>query len=180
MRPSLAAWALAAALLAGCDTRPRAPALGDDAVFQSNREGIRFLAPDGWTQTVRGEPPPGKVEKERPLVEYARTSGGPPASLRVSLADLPESTDLPSHLSGPSYSAKKWDTAGPAESTVVGSASGTRYTLTGRVGATETIKEVVVVRRGERVYFFTALYAPKDTEAREKLRQVVGSVIWKK
>src|SRR5689334_14831576 len=96
-----------AALLAGCNSRPRAPALRDDPVYQNDREGFRFLAPEGWTQSARTEVPPGKVKTETPLVDYRRTKGEGRAALRVSLADLPESTDLESYLSGPSYGVKK-------------------------------------------------------------------------
>jgi hypothetical protein len=176
----VAVW-VAAAALCGCDSAaPRAPALRDDPVFQSDREGIRFLAPEGWRQNIRGEPPPGPTEKERPLVEYARMSGGAGASLRVSLRDVPPSENLAEYLAGPSFSVKRWAQTGPEEEAAVGSATGTRYVFRGKAGNVELTKEVVAVRRGERVYFFTALYAPKDTEVREQLRRVVGSVIWKK
>src|SRR5262245_41969592 len=84
--------------LAGCDSRPRAPVLRDDPVYQNDQEGFRFLAPDGWSQSMRGEVPPGKVDKERSLVEYRRKKGSAGASLRVSLADLPTSTDLAAYL----------------------------------------------------------------------------------
>ncbi|MFO0841896.1 MAG: hypothetical protein U0797_05775 [Gemmataceae bacterium] len=171
---------LGAVLFPGCEPRPRAPALTNDPVFVSEQEGFRFLAPDDWSQGVRGDIPPGKADKERPLVEFSRMSGGPPASLRVSLADLPPSTDLAAYLAGPSFSAERWAPTEAAVDAPVGSASGVRYAFKARVGKGEMVKEVVAVRRGERVYFFTALYTPKDTEVREQLRRVVGSVVWKK
>ena len=170
---------LSASVVAGCNTRPRAPALRDDPVYQNDREGFRFLAPEGWRQNTRGDVPPGKAEKERTLVDYRPTAGPSGASLRVSLADLPDSTDLATHLAGPSYGADKWRPAGRPEETAVGSATGTRYSFSGRVSKDEVAKEVVAVRRGGRVYFFTALYAPKDVEVRDQLRRVVSSVVWK-
>jgi hypothetical protein len=170
---------LGASLVAGCQPRPSAPALSYDPVYQNDREGFRFLAPEGWRQNTRGEVPPGKAEKERTLVDYRRAAGPSGASLRVSLADLPESTDLEKYLAGPSYGADKWRPTGRPEETPVGSASGTRYAFSGRVGKEEVAKEVVAVRRGGRVYFFTALYAPKDVEVRDQLRRVVSSVVWK-
>lgn len=171
---------LGAFLFPGCEPRPRAPSLRNDPVFVSEREGFRFLAPDDWSQGIRGEIPPGKADKERPLVEFSRTSGGPPASLRVSLADLATSTDLTAYLSGPSFSAEKWTAVETPTDTPVGSATGVRYVFKARVGKGDMVKEVVAVRRGERVYFFTALYVAKDNEVREQLRRVVGSVVWKK
>jgi hypothetical protein len=170
---------LSASLLAGCNTRPRAPALRDDPVYQNDREGFRFLAPEGWTQAARTEVPPGKVKAETPLVDYRRTKGEGRAALRVSLADLPDSTDLGKYLAGPSYGVDKWAPAGPPEEVSAGSATGTRYAFSGRVGKEEVAKEVVAVRRGGRVYFFAALYAPKDVEVRDQLRRVVSSVVWK-
>src|SRR5262249_3940720 len=125
---------LGASLLAGCQPRASAPALSDDPVYQNDREGFRFLAPDGWTQNSRADLPPGKAEKERTLVDYRPTAGASGASLRVSLADLPDSTDLEKYLAGPSYGADKWRPAGRPEETAVGSATGTRYAFSGRVG----------------------------------------------
>ena len=80
--------------MTGCTPRPSAPALRDDPVYQNDREGFHFLAPEGWQQSVRSDIPPGKVDKERPLVNYQRNTGVTPASIRVSLADLPASTDI--------------------------------------------------------------------------------------
>lgn len=185
MRPAQALLLLIWTFLpSGCHERPRAPVLRDDPVYQNDREGIRFLAPDGWGQTLRGEVPRGKVEKERTLVDYRRPIEGPtperPASLRVSLVDLPPSTDLAAFLAKRAYSIARWRLAGPVEEATVGTLSGQRYYFLGQSDRGELAREVVAVRRGERVYFFTAVFEPKDTEVRDQLRRVVASVIWKK
>lgn len=172
-------WLWMTSALLGCESRPRAPVLTDDPVFQSAREGIRFLAPEGWTQSMRGEPPSGTFDKERTLVLYRSTTGSD-ASLRVSLIDLPPSTDLNAYLSGPSYSAKEWVPVASPEEASVGEIPGTRYRYRARLGKREMLKEVVTVRRGDRVYLFTALHEPKDTKVRDELRRVVASVSWRK
>ncbi len=74
-------------LFSGCRSRPRAPLLRDDPVYQNDREGFRFLAPEGWTQSSRSEVPPGKITKELSLVDYRRKTGKG-ASFLVTLADL--------------------------------------------------------------------------------------------
>src|SRR5262245_64118678 len=76
-------------LLLGCAPRPRAPALLDEPVYQNEREGFRFLVPEGWKQYARSEAPPGKGERERLLVLYRRLTPGPEATLEVTRADLP-------------------------------------------------------------------------------------------
>jgi hypothetical protein len=170
-------WALL--LVGGCSTRPRAPVLSDDPVFQDDREGFRFLAPTGWTQTTRAEIPGGKRETETPLVAYRRKTGSAVASFRVSLIDLPSSAELSALVEGPSYGVEKWSQTGTPGDITVGKAAGIRYTLSGQSGKDELIKEVVCVHRGERVYLFTAIYTPTDCDSRDQLRRVVESIIWK-
>jgi hypothetical protein len=167
-------------LVGGCSTRPRAPVLRDDPVYQDDREGFRFLAPEGWTQSTRAEVPRGKRETETPLVAYRRKTGSALASFRVSLIDLSSSADLAAYVAGPSYGVSKWSPMNQPEDITVGGAAGVRYTLRGRSGNEEVIKEVVCFRRGERVYFFTAMYTPSDIEVRDELRRTVESIIWKK
>jgi hypothetical protein len=60
-----------------------------------------------------------------------------------------------------------------------GNTQGVRVTLAGRAGNEGTQRDVVAVRRGGRVYFFTLLAAPADTTARDQTRQAVGSLLWK-
>ncbi len=172
--------ALACQLASGCVTKPRAPVLSDDPVYQNNKEGFRFLAPTGWTQSARADVPPGKREKETPIVAYTRDSGTYPASFRVSVIDLPEKTDMAEFLARRSYGVEHWTQIGAPEDIKVGSVTGVRYTFRGRLSRKEEqVKEVVCLRRGERVYLFTAVYTPGDSEAKEQLRRVVESLIWK-
>src|SRR5262249_56744360 len=107
--------------------------------------------------------PRGRLDTERPLVDYRRKTGSSTAAFRVSLVDLPATADLAAHLAAPSLGVARWAQAGPPRQVSVGGATGTRYRFTGRVGEEETEKEGVCVRRGERGFFFTALYAPTAT-----------------
>src|SRR5262245_1447579 len=90
--------AVGLALLLGCTPKPVAPALRDEPVYQNDQEGFRFLVPEGWSQNARTEVPPGPVEKERLLVQYKRRPPAKPATLEVSMADLPSSTNLATYL----------------------------------------------------------------------------------
>src|SRR5262245_10143937 len=176
------AWAATAALavtLAGCDSAPRAPVLRDDPVYQNNIHGLRFLAPEGWTIRARSEVGPEKVDKERLLVDYQGKGGTRAASFQASFADLPPTTDLAQYLAGPAFGAEKWVVTAAPEEIEVGGRSGLRHLLTARVGKEPANREVVCVRRGERIYLFNGLFAPDDAEARDEIRRAVASVIWK-
>lgn len=163
----------------GCHPKPKAPALIDEPVFQSE-EGFRFLVPEGWIMAARANVPPGPIQKERLLVQYRRASGESNATLEVSLMDAPEDTDLASYLSHPSYSARHWNPLGKSESVEAGGMSGTRFRFRAAVEGKELAKEVTAFRRGGRVYFFTLLYPPKDAEAAEQVRRSIGRLEWTK
>jgi hypothetical protein len=173
----MAAWA---ALVLGCSSRPRAPALRDDPEYQNEREGFRFLVPGGWKQHARTDAPPGKYPKDLLLVEYKHFEGGKGAMLQVSLADLPGETDLGTFLAGPSFGVKEWKLAPGREGLEVDGVSGVRLVFTGRLARQEMTREVVAFRRGERVYFFTGFFVRGDTEARDQVRRAVASTVWKK
>jgi hypothetical protein len=172
--------ALSAALVLGCNSRPVAPALRDDPVYQNDREGFRFLVPEGWSQQAKSEVPPGKLKKEHLLVQYKRLGGDKGAMLEVTMADLPSSADLSAQLAGPSYGAKSWQPSGKAETLEVDGVPATRLKFTTRMGKEDMTKEVVAFRRGERVYFFVGLFTPADGKAREQVRRAVLSTTWKK
>jgi hypothetical protein len=168
---------LAAVLPAGCQPKPKAPALIDEPVFQSG-EGFRFLVPEGWIMAARGNVPPGPLVKESLLVQYRRTADDLQATLEVSAADLPEDADLAAYLSGPSFSASHWNQSGAPEKLEAGGRPATRYRFKARVSGAELVKEVTVFRRGGRVYFFKLLYAPSDTAAPEQARRAIGRLVW--
>src|SRR5688500_15363915 len=82
---------------AGCGSRPRAPVLRDETVYHNPQMGLRFLVPEGWRTRSRADLPAGKLDVERPLVEYYRL-GAVPAGLRVTAADLEPGEPLGRYL----------------------------------------------------------------------------------
>ena len=176
-----AAALLAAALAgAGCNSRPRAPALRPEAVYQNEQEGFRFLAPEGWDVFARTALPPGPVPKEKLLIGYRKPSQEPrPATFEVSCADLPESADLTAHQAGPATAPHPWRPNKPAEPLSVGDVPATRITLAQGSGPAALTREVVAVRRGGRVYFFSLTAAANDTASRDQARRAVASVVWR-
>jgi hypothetical protein len=170
---------VAAIWVLGCSRDPQAPVLRNEPVYQNDTEGFRFLTPEGWRQHARVNVPPGKLEKERLLVQYVRLSSERGASLDVSMADLPATADLTEYLAGPSGGVKSWRLAGPIEPVEINGVRAERIAFTSRVKNEETTKEVMVFRRGERVYFFAAYFASTDSKARDQVRRAVESTIWK-
>lgn len=161
----------------GCQPRPKAPALIDEPVFQSD-EGFRFLVPEGWIMAARSVVPPGRVKKESLLVQYRRTTDKNQATLEVSLADLSEDTDLTAYLSAPSFTATRWDLIGTPQTLDAGGREGKRYRFGGDIHGGRIDREVTVFRRGGRVYFFTLLHSPGDTSALEQVHRAIGHLVW--
>jgi hypothetical protein len=167
-----------AVLLSACSPRPRAPALDNDPVYQNRREGFRFIVPEGWIQLAKADLPPGKVSKERLLVSYQRPVHGKTVFLEVSLADLPDSTDLAAYLAESSYGTSKWRRSGSPQELDFNGVSAVRYSYSIRAGKDDLVKEVTTFRRGERVYLFAGVYPTGDSQSREQLRRAVASTIW--
>jgi hypothetical protein len=162
--------------LAGCGGSPRAPALENGPVYQSTREGFRFLVPDGWVQVARGELPPGTVADERMLVEY-RLLGDQPVALRVTAVDLPPSEDLVAYLTR-QLPGEGWRPSAAPEECAAGGVTGTHTAFTGHEGGQPTTREVYAFRRGGRVYLFVGVFAATDTKARQEIRRAVESLSW--
>src|SRR5438552_12602318 len=117
LRRPLCVIALPVLFALGCNGQPQAPVLRNEPVYQNDTEGFRFLTPEGWRQQAKVNLPPGKLDKERLLVQYVRLlSAEKGASLDVSMADLPATTDLTQYLAGPSGAVKSWRLKPPVES----------------------------------------------------------------
>lgn len=165
--------------LLGCNAKPRAPALEDTAVYQNEREGFRFLVPTGWTQRAKSDAPRGKHATEQMLAQFMGRTGGGTAMLEVSLADLDAAEELGGWLAKPSHSVAKWTSAGKSEEIDVNGVTATRYVLQGERAKAPYTKEVAAFRRGERVYFITAIFTSTDADARVQVRRAVASTMWK-
>jgi hypothetical protein len=170
--------AVVAALVAGFTKRPSAPALKDEPVYRNAREGFHFLVPEGWMQQARGDLPSGKLDKERLLVQYIRGPAEGLATLEVAAVDLPPDVEVVKYQGEPSHDVLIWNNLGPNKKLEIGGAPAERLIYAGNLGKEPFIKEVVVFRRGERVYFFTALFPAADTLARDMARRAVDGVIW--
>ena len=175
---SCAVAAFLAFFLAGCGSRPSAPPLQDGPVFKETREGFRFFVPNGWRQGARGVVPPGKIPKERMLVEYKCMTCASPGVLRVTVADVEESTTLSDYLAKNTLTGEKWRLLAPAENFTINGAPAARITYEKREGKDETIREVVAFRRGVRVYFFNGYYAKSDKDSRQAIKVAVDTVVW--
>jgi hypothetical protein len=167
------------ALLAGCGSRPRAPALTNEPVYQNSSEGFRFLVPEGWVQTGKAELPPGTVDPEQMLVEYKQLTSEFPASLEVTAVDLPPSTNLSIYLADRLRKPGRWRQRAGAEQITVGGVSATRMSFSYTADKEEQVREVVAFRRGQRVYFFSGTFVAKDERAQQQVREAVNRISWK-
>jgi hypothetical protein len=171
---------LLALAFTGCTSRPRAPTLVNDAVYQNDEAGFRLEIPKNWavqskTILMRGE----AVPQERKLIGYKLPDIDRPASFEISCMDMPEGADLVSHFTAGRTGPEAWRPSGPIESIALGSVPAHRLILTFGTGAGALRKEVVAVRSGGRVYFFTLVCAPDDVGSRETIRQELSRITWK-
>src|SRR4051812_863538 len=100
--------------VAGCaDPRPKAPPLANDAVYQNDKIGLRFLVPEGWLVASRADLPPGPLTKPLVLAGYQNPRGERPADLEVLAADLPADADPGTFAAGHRVGPDKWAPTGP-------------------------------------------------------------------
>jgi hypothetical protein len=172
---SIAAWKFWSGSIFG----PHAPSLNNEADYQSAQEGFRFHAPDGWIQTfIAGKYPSGKAETERQVAGYNKKGGGQPAIFESTYIDLAPSTDLGSYLAKPSHGQTGWNLTAAATPLTVAGMEANRFILSAGKNPDSTTKEVVVIRRGDRVYFFTGVYHNSDADSQQKIRRAVDSIVW--
>lgn len=164
----------------GCTDRPRAPALQNQPVYQDDQEGLRFLAPEGWKQHSRANLPATRLTTERLLVEYRLPRGPTNVRFLVSRIDLPESASLQDALKERALPAEDpFRPVGTPESIQLGGIPALRVLAeAGGDGKEKMLREVVVARRGPRVYFFTTFLPAANARAREQVRQALASVLW--
>lgn len=169
---------LALIVAAGCETKPRAPVMSDDPVYQNDQLGLRFTVPEGWTQYANSMIPPGPQSKARLVVAY-RSTQFRGAAFEVSIIDLPANADLRAMASEPSHGVKDWTSVGEPEPINSGSRKGQRFRFSGIASGDALIKEVSAFRGGDRVACFTLLADQGDTGARSAARRAVESASWR-
>lgn len=174
-------------LLAGCNS-PK-PLVYDDT------EGLHFVPPPGWVERARGDAmPPGSSNRrqnlplppldppgqpqERFLVRYDRISTGDHAWLRISVADLPSATPLKTCLST-RLPERGWKRESEEENLEVSGFPAARIAFAGRWNDQDYLCETFAVRKGEKVYLFSAAFPVSDDTARQQVRQAVLQSSWK-
>lgn len=168
-----------AILSAGCTSRPHAPAIVNEAIYQNEAAGLRMQVPDGWVIHAKSALPAGEpVPNEKLLIGYKR-HGPKIASFEVACADLPADADLAAKLTGSRTGPGAWRAVKAPEAVAINGVGGTRLCFEQGAGANANYKETVAVRRGPRVYFFTLVSAVSDVTARDEARRVVSTVTWK-
>jgi hypothetical protein len=167
-------------LACGCREQPKAPPLVNDAIYQNNKIGLRFLAPDGWSIVSRAELP-STLPRPIILIAYQQGKGESPAELEVLAADLAENADLGQFLVEHRIGAATWTIKSPPEPVTINGAAAKRIVLArpGK-GKGEMRREATAFRRGGRVYFFIITFAAGDGLARDSAHQSVESVTWTK
>jgi len=174
--PAIAA--LLVLLAPGCIERPKAPPLVNDTVYQNDRIGLRFLAPDGWALASRADLPSSPLPKPIILVGYHLSRGDNQSELEVLAADLPEDADLGRVLLEHRIGAAVWTQKPPAEAISINGVDANRIHLTRKTDKGEVRREATAFRRGGRVYYFIITFAASDVAARDAARQSVQSVNW--
>lgn len=162
----------------GCTAKPKAPPLVNDTVYQNDKIGLRFLAPEGWSVSSRADLPPSALPKPIILVAYHLSKAGSHSELQVLAADLPEDADLGNVLVEHRIGAAKWTLKPPPEKVTINGTDATRYILTRVSDKKEVRREATAFRSGGRVYFFIITFSSGDSAARDAARQSVQSVNW--
>lgn len=159
----------------GCESRPRAPALTTEAVYENDAAGVRFVAPEGWVTSGKSALPPGTFDKPIRLVSYTATPG--PAGLDLYAVDLPAGQALPAYLEQHAIGAEKWVAKGPGKPDTVHGVAAVRYTHTNKKG--DRTRELTAFARGPRTYVLVLTYPTADGGARDLGRRAIDSTTWK-
>ncbi len=170
-------------MLVGCNDQPQAPALVQGlAEYHDEQHGFRFAPPAKWFQQKRSDYPSGHYEKEMVLIQYRSIDEGNAGVFRVSMVDLTANQSVAEYLSSRPAGVEGWSMVSAVEPTQAAGQRAERATYNGvwagRAVPQSVTKEVVAVRRGERVYFITGIFAAGDTNTKTVLRKALASVTW--
>lgn len=180
MRHPLAMLALLLLLNFGCSPRPSAPVLDNNPVYTNKEAGIRFLVPEGWSQQSKSILPPGPLDKRELTLVLYRSFNPSPASFEVSCRDIDESVEIGEFLAKRKRSGIGWTRVGSPEPVHFDQTTGTRYVLEGKPIDRKLTMEVVVVRKGPRVYFLAGTFPANDPIRRAQVRQFLEGLTWMK
>ncbi len=159
----------------------------------TDETGVRFTPPPGWVERDRpalvstdkrsarrqpDQPLPlfDAVHHERLLVRYDRLTAGQLAWMRLSIADVADTTPLEQYLIRRAPRTD-WRREGDVEALEVNGKPAARAAWKGRWRNQDYLCETVVLRRGAALYLFTASFPAVDMAAREQARQAVAAAI---
>jgi hypothetical protein len=165
-------------LVTGCDSRPQAPELSDSPVYQNDSEGFEFRVPQGWTQTANAILPPGDFEGHTFLVRYLVQSPEGGSVLNVLCFTDQEQMDLQEYHAGPAFGVQQWDVIDESTPVEVAELSGQRMKYSGQLYGKTAHKDVLCVRRGNRVYSFIGIYFDGDDKAMHAIHRALDSLRW--
>ena len=172
-------WTLACcAGFAACQREPAAPELSNAPVYSNPQEGLRFLVPDGWTQTASSTLPPGSLGGEIFLTRYNLSSPEQGASLQVLCLDDRADLDLAQHHAEGSFRAASWQPQGEPQAVDIHGVPATRLRYTTLLDNREMSKQVTCFRRRGRVYSFVGLFWSNDPYADQQLLRAIDSITW--
>ncbi len=164
--------------LAGCEERPRAPALTNEAIYHNRTIGLRFLTPEGWALYAKSALPPGPADHPMLLAAYQRSEGQARGDLELYAVDLPAGQDLLAYLAAHPIGPDKWSSRGNPQSETINGAAATRYTQSAPRPKGEMRREIVAFRRPDRTYLFVLTHPSSDTQLREQARRSIESATW--
>src|SRR5262249_23133096 len=115
--------------------------------------------------------------EKRLLVEYKCFTSAKPASLDVSMLDVPEDKPLTECVSELGAEGV-WKTAESPVGLEVGGCPAARGTFASTAGGDQTLRELVAVRGGARVFFFAGVFDLTDSHSREAIRGAIETLSW--
>ena len=169
---------LLVALACACADRPKAPPLTDEAVFQDDRVGLRFLVPAGWAVQSRAAVPDVPLSRTIVVASYRGPTGQRPPTLEVLAADVPADADLERWLAERGTGGETWVPRPPVKTVTINGAEATRFGQARAKGKEEYRRDVTAFRRGPRVYFFVVRHSAAEPDVPEAVRSTMESITW--
>jgi hypothetical protein len=154
----------------------------DEKGFLDEQVGLRFTPPGDWAMQARSTEAPTHLA-ERRLVKYKRVSSSlPVAWLRVWVKDVADEMMPAETLRNHKPPEPDWKPHGEVEKDLrIGGAPAARrmfggpFDVDGR-GNKDFLGEIVAVKRGGRIFEFSAAYLVGDEQAQREIRLTMASV----
>jgi hypothetical protein len=158
----------------------------DGSTFNDDQIGLQFTPPAGWGMQARSTESPTMHKPERMVVKYKRLVRGPNVAwLRVSLADAPSGKTPADLLRDRKPREANWTkTKDVEDGLTIGGQPAARVTFGGTMnpdtgGSRQCTAEVVAVRCGTHVIYFTGTFTTTDEETRKLVRAAIESAVFK-